>query len=404
MNINFLVFLCLILFEQELSLINTSNNKEVIYLPMTKDHKYGDDICYYRELDEKKDYYVYYVKPCEKGQYCEDVDSSNYLQPFGFCKDIPTNATDLTYYGDPCNKNWECGSGLECIGQKCLKQCPNSYTSYLHNLNDFGCEGPNYHNIGSNECYKAEYHLVSATNPKRYGRNWSSSGVYPGLPNECGIYRYGAFGETKLDSTSSNYIDYQKYYLVSKEWCKIGGAKDGEFVDNSRFCKSGYTLKFYPNGDLDDPAGIFTPSDLKPMCVTPIAIDKNNPFYSGCVVTYKIGEGSEQKYRLNSCDENLVLESQLYSEFIEEFNNANEDDQKACYRLPQDIEGNCQNINLLKLYYFYKNSNDYLFYKDRKKLETVLHFKIQQKYQRYYEFSTNLNMNYLVFLLFLIFL
>ena len=106
-----------------------------------------------------------------------------------------------------------------------------------------------------------------------------------------------------------------------------------------------------------------------------------------------------------TCYSDDVMKSQLYSEFIDEFNNANEDDQKNCYKLPRDfsIPGNCQNRNLLKLAYFYRNIKDYLFYKDREDLEKVLDFKIQQNYYRYAS-GSYLTLKYLFFLLFLILL
>ena len=110
MNRNILFFIALLLIEQELAIV-TGITREAIYLPMKKDHKYGDDICYYREIDEKLDYAIYYVKPCEKGKYCENGITGH---PFGFCRDIPTNITDFPSYGEACNTKGECQNGLIC--------------------------------------------------------------------------------------------------------------------------------------------------------------------------------------------------------------------------------------------------------------------------------------------------
>ena len=46
MNRNILLFIGLFLIESKLPYV-ASQYREVIYLPMKKDHKYGDDICYY---------------------------------------------------------------------------------------------------------------------------------------------------------------------------------------------------------------------------------------------------------------------------------------------------------------------------------------------------------------------
>lgn len=70
MNRNILFFICLVLFVKKIQASTPdfpNGNRKIFYLPMEKDHKYGDDIFYYRqEIDEKLDYTVYYIKPCEK--------------------------------------------------------------------------------------------------------------------------------------------------------------------------------------------------------------------------------------------------------------------------------------------------------------------------------------------------
>ena len=412
---NFLVFICLLLFEQTILL---STNREILYLPMKKDHKYGDDICYYRdEIDEKHDYAVYYVKPCEKGKYCETEVSE---QPFGFCRDILTNATDFPTYEGDCNSNGECLDGLNCDNGKCKKVCD----SPDENHPDF----PFYDNISSIECLSygtkttddgkhciLREHHFQTSDPKYYYFE-EFKGKYPGLPKECGIVRYKEITEIDrnnpvITATGTTYNSYTKWVLDSKEWCTIGEAEDGDFVEHSKFCKSGFTLLFYPKGDLVDPSNTraYYTETTKEMCVTPIQIDKSNPEV-GAIVTYKIKDGNEQKYSYykyyhnNNIAEDSVIKSHLYTEFIEEFNNSSDEDKKNCYRIPQGNVGNCQNIKLLKLYYFSGHIKEYLFYKDRKDLEKVLHFKIQKIYHRYYELGNYLNLNYLFLLLILILL
>ena len=427
MNKNYLVFFCLFLFEQT---ILQDTNRKVFYLPMKKDHKYGDDICYYRdEVDDKHYYVVYYVKPCEKGKYCEtEVDN----QPFGFCRDILTNATDFPIYEENCNSNGECLKNVDCINGKCTRDCSNGVVNnpdfpIYNELNKVTCK--TYGTKTTNDakyCYLYEPKYMP-DDPKYYYLNDETIGKYPGLPKECGIIHYKSITDFERQQTipttgSPYYKTYTRWLIESKEWCNIGDAEDGTFVVNKRFCKSGFTLRFYPNGDLVDPSyeeyipnthNYYYSSSLVQMCVTPIQIDKSNPEV-GTIVTYKVGTGNELKYNYykyydindpyDNLDEESVIKSQLYTEFIEEFKNASDEDKKSCYRLPQGEEGNCQNIKLLKLYYFYNHIKEYLFYKNRKDLEKVLHFKIQNIYHRYYELSSYLNFNYLFLLLILILL
>ena len=417
MNRNILVFICLFLIEQSFAKLEDYEDpdRNVIYLPMKKDHKYGDDICYYREIDDKLDLAVYYVKPCEKGKFCEDQSSTN--QHLGFCRDIPTNVTTFPSYGDTCSTNGECQNNLVCDGT-CKKQCLSTQTAFQHNLNSFICEPNNYKRIENKYCkwYEPTYSDVTI---RHYDGSNEYLGTFPEVSKECGIIRYKTITDYDYlhDLTPSaaqpTYKQYTRYIKESIDWCSIGEAEDGDFVNNEdgkgfRFCKSGFTLNFYPNGDLSDPGEdiddlVYNPTKI-PMCVTPTEIDDSNPL-AGCVITYKGKDGSEHKYRASSstCDnKNIVIESQLYTEFIEEFNKADPEDKKNCYKIPQGVVGNCQNLKLLKLYYFYNNIKDYLFYKDRKDLEKVLNFKIQQDYHRYYELSSYLNLNYLFLLLILI--
>ena len=424
-------FIGLFLIEKELSIL-PSTNKQVIYLPMKKDHKYGDDICYYREIDEKLDYAVYYVKPCEKGKYCENEDTG---RPFGFCRDITTNATDFPSYGNSCSNTGECQNDLIC-DSTCKMECTGKKDNRLdilfqHNLNAFACENYDYRVLDEKYCKWTDYKF-NDNYPQYYKDNnpldpdETTYGKFPGFPKECGIINYKGFTDYDMSSPISgsspaSYRSYTRYLEESREWCSIGEAEDGVFVLDKKFCKSGFTLNFYRNGDLSKPLAkddsgniIYNGGSLAKMCVTPTQIDYNNPLVNGCVITYKGKDGNEHKYYANkysiNCNtdsdynEEPVMKSQLYAEFIEEFNKASDEDKKNCYKIPDGTVGNCENINLLKLYYFYNNINDYLFYKDRKDLEKVLHFKIQQDYPRYYELSTCLNLNYLFFLLILILL
>lgn len=427
-----MIFISLFLIEQIILQNIPDASRKVFYLPMKKNHKYGDDICYYREeIDEKHDYSVYYVKPCEKGKYCEDEINN---QPFGFCRDIPTTAIDFPTYEGDCNSNGECFKDLVCDNGKCKRDCSNGVINnpdfpFYGSLNSVTCK-PYNTKTTSDEKYCSLYEAkFMNSDPKYYYNNEETIGKYPGLPKECGIIHYKSITDYERRQTvpttgASYYKSYTRWIIESKEWCTIGEAEDGTFVENWRFCKSGFTLKFYPKGDLvdpsyevpnpDDPSGDnYYDESTKEMCVTPIQIDRSNPEV-GTIVTYKINDGNELKYNYykyyvrngpdDILEETSVIKSQLYTEFIEEFKNASDEDKKSCYRIPLGTIGNCQNIKLLKLYYFYRNINDYLFYKDRKDLEKVLHFKIQQAYPRYYELSNYLDINYLFFILILILL
>ena len=411
MNRNILLFISLCLFEQIILIIP---NRQFFFLPMKKNNKYGDDICYYRqEIDDKHDFAVYYVKPCEKGKYCEDVGDNE----FGFCKDILTTPIDFPTYEGNCNSNGECLSDLDCDNGKCIYKCPNNNEyPFRYDFNHFDCVPSSFKKTDDGKHYKIYKPTFETSNSKSFNGYEETYGKYPGPPKEKGIIRYTSITDYYPITTADNYESYTRWIKESEDWCTIGEGEDGVFVTNKKFCKSGFTLKFYPKGDLIDPnipRYNYNSENLQEMCVTPIQIDKNNPEVGGIIVTYKINDGNELKYNYkkyyhdDNLNENVVIKSQIYTQFIEEFNNSSDEDKKSCYKISLDSQvdmGNCQNIKLLKLYYFYFNINDYLFYKDRKDLEKVLHFKIQNDFHRYYEFSSYLNLNYLFLLLILILL
>ena len=418
MNRRILIFFFLFLF----SIVDTdptTEDRHEIYLPMKKDHKYGDDICYYREIDEKLDYAVYYVKPCEKGKYCEDEVSRN--QPYGFCRDILDKPTIFSSYGEACSSDAECQEDLYC-DSTCKYKCPSGENVYQLGLNTFTCFPDSYKKVDDKVCILYEPHYTQLGSIKYFTNGYAEyNGKYPGLPKQCGIKRFTPITDYDYANPSTvdgqtTYKSYTRYIKQSDEWCSIGEAKDGEFVYDKKYCKSGFTLNFYRNGGLNDPSYYNENNPINPvydaekeeMCVTPIEIDLSNPLV-GCVVTYKIGDGQEQKYNADKydfhCDTEDLIKSQIYREFIEQFNNASEEDKMNCYQISNNIVGDCQNLKLIKFFYFYNNHiKDYIFYKDREKLETVLDFKIQKIYHRYYQSSSYHQLNFLFFILFLILL
>ena len=381
------------------TLAHPPNSDSYLYLPMKKDHKYGDDICYYREYDEKLRYSIYYVRPCEKGKYCQkEVDNG---QPFGYCVDILTNTTTISNLDGSCESDYECQSGLTCQNSKCTDSTC-SLQVYQHGLTSFGCHNTNYNQLKDNQCELYEY----SKDTDNYFDSLSSytQGKYPGLPNVCGKTNYISYDKRYNPSTGPTERD--PYYVIeSKEWCTIGSVPDNEFVDNAKYCQSGFTLNFYPNKQLKDPSKGRINSAV-PMCVTPIEIDKKNPYVGGgCIITYKIGDQSPKKYKVTNsgsalCSEDIIIKSERHREFAEAFNSASEEDKQNCYDI-DTYKYRCKNVNLIKLWYFKENPEDYLFYKDRKKLEKVLDYKIQKEYPTYSEFSQYLNYSHLLFLIIL---
>ena len=374
-----------------------------IYLPMKKDHKFGDDICYYREYDEKLHYYIYYVKPCESGKFCQNEISSD--QPFGYCIDLLTDSSTISTFKQSCESDVDCQTGTVCQNSECTKNCPNQ-TPYQYLKASFSCRS-NSVNIDASVCEKYEYNYNDDGYPTDINTVTPDYGNYPGLPNECGLIKYKLVNYKKNNPATSRIESDELYVLDKKEYCTIGSVPDNEFVTDEKFCYSGFSLKFYPNKLYTNPSKLSSSTqNVGNLCVTPISIDlKNELANDGCIITYKISDGSPKQYNLNlgtsrTCNKKVVIESERYRDFIDAFKESNEEDKVNCHDI--DIYPNhCKNSKLIKLWYFYKHPEDYLFYKDRDKLKTVLDFKIQREYNTY-AFTHYLNYSCFIFLLFLI--
>jgi hypothetical protein len=397
---NFYLFLLFVISYEQVTIPNYSNPTNIastfMYLPMKKDHKFGDDICYYREYDDKLKYFIYYVKPCEVGKYCQYEISA---QPFGYCVDIQSSPATISKWKESCESDVDCQSGLTCENSECkdTRTCPNEI--YQSGAVTFDCLNTN-EKIDNNYCEKYEYETDSNNAP--YNPT-ISYGNYPGLSNYCGLVHYKPFNYKY--SSSGQLVDDVQYKVESKEWCSIGSVPDNEFVTNSDYCYSGFTLEFYPNKLYKNPSK-FQSQTLAKLCVTPISIDiKNKLANDDCIITYKILDGSPKQYNSDlgsgvTCSYTTIIESERHREFADAFKEASDEDKRNCYNI-DTYKYNCKNSKLIKLWYFKKYPEDYLFYKDRDKLKAVLDFKIQRKYPTY-SFTKYLNCSYLLFLLFLI--
>lgn len=395
-----LILLFIISYETIPDIANPVNSGvSYMYLPMKKDHKFGEDICYYREYDEKLHYYIYYVKPCEPGKYCQKEITD---QPFGYCVDLPTNTTNLSNWKQSCESDVDCQDGLTCENSQCNSNtCPNQVL-YQQDLTTFTCRS-NDETIDDKLCRNYEYSYDSITNSPSLTK--TIYGNYPGLPYECGLTNYKPI-DYKRTSNSGELVNDVQYIKENKAWCTIGSVPDNEFVDDPKYCYSGFSLKFYPNKLYKNPSAVSnTDNSPHDLCVTPISIDiKNELAGNECIITYKILDQSPKQYNSNkasvSCSQKIVIESERYREFIDAFKEASDEDKRNCYDI-ETYKYRCNNTNLIKLWYFYKNIEEYLFYKDRDNLKTVLDFKIQKTYPTY-SFTQYLNYNFFIFLLLLL--
>ena len=355
-------------------------------LPMNKDSKYGDDVCSYTDGEKK------YVKPCGKGKFCDGTTSImtiDYLKgkyendktsSIEICQDLPNITSFYTYKGS-CSNDFECETGYECIENECSYKCPNS-NMFLYNIQD-GCQ-QNSDKGTDGICYEETRKKDAATEIK----------YSPPQPNKiCGKL-------TRLDDPRDNMKGI--YYINKKEYVYKGEVEDGEYVTDQELCKSGFALYFYKGGKSKDPKDtsvVSSSNEKQLMCVTPISINTkltNAGVLVECSINYKINEnGDILRYNTaqldstetliqNYCksDDRLYIKLK-YEKYKEYYTKITAEERETCGDLDYTNKYTCQNNELIKAWYFYKNPREYARYNDRKKLGKVIDYNIQKSYPCY---------------------
>ena len=382
------------------------------YLPMNKHSKYGEDVCSYTD-DEQV-----YVKLCEKGKFCDGLSTISTLDysrgkydrssNLEICQELP-NVTDFYKYKGKCENDFECGIGYECIGNECSYKCNSNY--FYYNYKDYtgvlnqGCQDNSLKGTDG-ICYEETRKKNAATEYK-----YSSP-----QPNKiCGKLTF----LDDPDDTNKKGI----YYINKYEYVYKGEVDDGEYVTNKELCKSGFALYFYKDGKSKDPrdptAGDYNQMHL--MCVTPISINSEitevtspSPSYTinHCTINYKINDGETLRYnteQLNSIispiDDYCTSDDRLYTKlkyekYREFYTKITEEERETCGDLDNNNKYTCENNELIRSWYFYKNPKHYAMYNDRKKIGKVIDYYIQKSIPCY-SLSQILSIKF-IYLLFLL--
>lgn len=362
------------------------------YKPMKeRTMNFGDDVCYYEDISN--DSHFAYVKPCQEGKKCVGLSISDYN--IGVCKEYDDEVYD--------NRDETCQTkdyirGTDCTGYSCNinGKCSNTICTQnqVYDVRNNKCvEDPLY-------CYK--YDIDANTGLKD---STAKEYFYPFGHKQC--------VEIEPVLTKSEYYHYQIQTVKSNY---VANIDDGKYIDDqypnysyyySSFCKSGFALYFYGNGELKNPNTDHPSNEMMFLrCVTLLGKDKND------IIKYKIdGVDNDPKYydftklvspykeTLRSIieDEYLMLKNNLFSNY-----------KKRLDSLSDCRETNCEDDNELnKWSYFKNNPEEYLLYE---KEPQVMEFLIQTRYKYKAEHaspngSNNLsNIKYLsLFLLLLLF-
>ena len=321
-------------------LSNTQTTYDYSYYKPMKQRtiNFGDDVCHYKDISN--DSYFTYVKPCEEGKKCVGISSTSSGYDIHICQERSNEEYDNE--GATCETK-DYLMGLDCTDyncnseSKCYDICPTNKV-YDH-VNDRCVDDPGY-------CYEYEYDSNGALKVNPYTNYYDNYGN-----KEC--------VQLELERTGSTRTIYQ----VKKELTNyIASIDDGKYIEddpsNLKYCKSGYALYFYGNGQLKNPNTDSIGKDYEPLylrCVTVLGRDKNG------IINYEIdgGKGFYDENQLPSGkslygnDDNLMLKLGFFKNYRERL------DSLGCRET-----GDCEDFELCKWRYFYYNPEEYYLYQN----------------------------------------
>ena len=331
-------------------------SSELIY--MKKDTKLGEDICYYKDPETNFEY----VRACEEGKYCMDLTPTVGSQA-STCQKVNTLAI-LKTQGDSCIADIECASGLQCINEKCASPCTNNQIQIRKSNGDWGCRS----------AYHPEYTFFIDENDSTKSISNQNAGYLK------------VDGEIEFKKDSNNV-----YTHISTKSDYIGTVPKGKIVENPEACETGYTLDFYPDGNLKDPAtGGFSNYMTYKKCVEVNSVDSEN-----CVITYD----GDNIYKVPTCDEDLLVKLEMFKRYKDRLKEIrSECEKKENFNEPNT----CNDDELRKWYHFYINTQYYiLYYDDENKDNRIAKFLIQKQYHSF-QFSQFLAIKYRINFIFLL--
>ena len=361
------------------------------------------NICYYLDhvdlMNDDDD--MEYVKPCESNYYCRKIDSNGHI--IGTCEKYNSLIKRLNSI---CNENNECDIGLICSDKKnCIVEndnpaymvhdldtvdnyyyCPNNLIPIdVNSDGNFICKSSEEQKMNG-KCFNVETIEGSIITKKAFPDYFKVCGELSVIKNE-GASTYS------IKNILSNYI---------------GSVPDGKFVYDIRACQSGFALYFYGDKKTTVPDGELSNNIFK-MCVTVNEVEK---YGSNCFINYTIGENSyiynsdRVSTGLFSSDcEFIMTKIELFQQYLSKMEELKESCENVTYF---NEPFTCGNDELRKLWFFYNNIEYYLLYKND---EDVINYLIQDTYHLYgfgndsqnsQALSLFLNINYFIFLLFLL--
>ena len=405
----FCIFLCL--FSTSLSTYRPWSQKSI---------DFGDDnIC--RQTENNGLISIDYVRNCQEGYYCELTDNSGGSgSTFGAnnlytCKPYTQLLNALNAN---CEADSHCDGSLICSSQKkCEYDDTSSSSRRYYEKTDILYNNPSSGSSPSafltkHYCLENKYYYKSTDTSTPTTLNFGCYDLPNGISkdtyntyshyiqNNIDYYFEPGFGKVAGEISFKTRNSNDDYNSGNVNTALIGSVETGKFVGDFVACQSGFALRSYGNRKLTKDGANYLSNQFY-YCVDVLDVEQKA---SGCNIKYSV-DGAENivdsnQYLIPLSCSNLMTKLEIFKNYIEQLKNLyTECEDKKTYEEPFT----CRNDELRKWWYFYAHPDEYILYKDKKEIKNYL---LQTQYRNYaLDLGSGfLNINYIMFLLILIFL
>ena len=324
---------------------------------------FGGDVCHYTHVHNTENsgsstQIIEYVKGCKKGKRCRDATDNIEDYQIQTCQEY--DELELLTLGEKCDYTSQCDNNLKCKDGQCtvIEGSPayNKGGYYYCPSNLIPISTTNYGYI----CMKqSDYTDYSAS--RCYYDDEKGNAIYyaPEFSKVCGEIKF-----YKNDLISPNYI----YNIKEISTASIGSQPDGTYVMDPMACESGFTLKYYPEKQIEQKDN--DESTTYSRCATINEVDINNN-----IIKYSL-DGKEYTVKYSQVEDNVDIEHiKIKLDMFKKYKDNMDKCQGEKYK-----DSKCEDRDVKEYLYFYYNPEHYILYKDE---DQVMDYLLNGQYNSF---------------------
>lgn len=324
---------------------------------------FDGDVCHYTHVHNTENsrtstQIIEYVKGCKKGKRCKEATSNIENYKIETCQEY--DDLELLTLGEKCDYTSQCDNYLTCKDGQCTitegypayykwgyYYCPSNLIPLSNTNYGYLCiKQSDYTDYSASRCYYDDKH----------GNTMYTA---PEFSKVCGEIKF-----YKTDLVSPKY----QYDIEAISTASIGSQPDGTYVKDAMACESGFTLKYYPDKQIE--AKENDQSIQYSICATINEVDINND-----IVKYSL-DGKEYTVRYSQVKDGVEIEHiKIKLDMFKKYKDKMDKCQSDKYKEPK-----CEDRNVQEYLYFYHRPDHYILYKDE---DQVMDYLLNGQYNSF---------------------